>query len=459
MTVRPHTQTNTGQTPLLVAGSLFAVLLAGLALIDAKAPGSTTLGLSVAQLGRAARLFHGPLPYLTSLPAFSFTVVAWSSVAVLWGVYLWLIWHVRDRQIDLRWVAGGAIGLSLLAVLIPPLFSTDIFSYAMFGRLAGVYDVNPYLTTASNSASGDPLLPYVFWRDIASPYGPLWSLLSWLVAHGARTTPFMLVVRFKLLAFGCVMLDGALIYRFVRFRWPEQATWAYLSFAWNPLVLLDGIVVGHNDMLILTLVLISAELLRRHHSTWGMVWLTASALIKYSTVPVVGVAMIREALRRPLWQRGAFMARVGTLVLPLAAVSFLPFWAGPRSLASTFVEPDRGVTNPIWRVPRWIARHLVSHQYAAFTNPTPIVVLAFIAFAAWQVVALRKQGTRVTPESIHDDLAVWAQTLVVFLLLWPRLHTWYPLVPLGLALAAGPNHRRLYGQVLVLTALSYLAYI
>ncbi len=212
-------------------------------------------------------------------------------------------------------------------------------------------------------------------------------------------------------------------------------------------------------MLVLTLVLISAELLRQGRSTWSMVWLAASALIKYSTVPVVGVAMIRESLRRPLWRRGTFMARVGTLVLPLAAVSFLPFWAGPRSLASTFGEPDRGVTNPIWRVPRWIVRHLVSQQHAAFTNPTVIVILAFIVFAAWQVVALRTQRTSLTPESIHDDIAAWAQALVVFLALWPRLHTWYPLVPAGLALAAGPNHRRLYGQVLLLTALSYLAYV
>ncbi len=137
---------------------------------------------------------------------------------MLWCVYLWLIWYVHDREIDLRWVAGGAIGLSLLAVLVPPLFSTDIFSYAMFGRLAGVYDVNPYLTTASSSAPADPLLPYVFWRDIASPYGPLWSLVSWLVAHGAGTTPFMLVVRFKVVAFVSMMLDGVLIYRLVRVR-------------------------------------------------------------------------------------------------------------------------------------------------------------------------------------------------------------------------------------------------
>lgn len=453
-----ETATDQSRSPVMVAGALFALILAGLALIDAKKPGTRLLVPSLAQLGRAAELFHGPLPYLARLAVLPMAVVAWSSVVVLWVIYLRLIWRLRSSQISLRWVVGGAVGLSLLAVCIPPLFSTDIFSYAMFGRLAGVYDLNPYLTTARNAAPADPLMPYLYWRDIATPYGPIWSLVSWIVTHGASATPFVLVVRFKLVALASVLLNGALIYHLVRLRWPDQATWAYLAFAWNPLVLIDGVVAGHNDMLILTLVLLSVLLMLRARRVWSIVGLFTSSLIKYSTAPLVGVALLQELVRRPARQRGYFLIRVGALAIPLGVIVFLPFWAGPRSLTSTLKEPGRGVTNPLWRIVQWTSASVL-HGSSPLNNPMVVTVLAMTIFGVWQLVTFWRQREHWRESLIHDDLAIWAQTLFVFLLVWPRLHTWYVLVPMGLALAAGPQHKRTYVQVLILTALSYLAYV
>ena len=458
MTAPPIVRVGRERSSLVLAGSLFTVILTSLALIDAKSPETALVVPSLAQLGRAVQLFHGPLPYLAALPVLSLAVLAWSSVLALWLIYLWLIWRLHATTINLRWVAGGAIGLSLLAVLIPPLFSTDVFSYAMFGRLAGVYDLNPYLSTANNAARADPLMPYLYWRNIASPYGPGWSLVSWVIAHGASATPFVLVVRFKLIALCAVLVNGALIHHLVRVRWPKQASWAYLAFAWNPLVLIDGIVVGHNDILILLLVLISAELVLRTRPVWAMVGLAASVLIKYSTMPVVGVAMIRELIRRPGRQRVGFIALVGVVVLALSVAAFLPFWAGFAVLTSTLAEPDRGITNPLWRIVLWGVSS-ISEGRLTLTNPTAVVAIALSLFAGWQLFVIRRERSSLSDTTVHDDLAAWAQTLVVFLLLWPRLHTWYALVPAGLALAAGPANRWIYVQVLALTLLSYLAYV
>ena len=60
--------------------------------------------------------------------------------------------------------------------------------------------------------------------------------------------------------------------------------------------------------------------------------------------------------------------------------------------------------------------------------------------------------------AIFDELALWATSLAVFLLLWPRIHTWYFVVPLGLALAAGPVYRRVYWGILLVSLLSYASY-
>ena len=443
---------------LLIAGSALGTILIGLALLNAQPLPAVTRTATLAQIGRAAQLFHGPLPSLVALPLLSLEVIAWSGVLLLWCVYLWLIWRLRASPLNIRWVAGGAIVLSLLAFIVPPLFSTDIFSYAMFGRLSGVYDLNPYVSTASRAAPGDPLLPYVFWRNIASPYGPLWSLVSWALSHGAATTPLILVVRFKLFAFASAMLDGALIYRIVRERWPDEASWAYLAFAWNPLVLIDGIADGHNDLMILALVLVSATLLIQARPVWAMVGLTASTLIKYSTVPMAGVAFLRVLWRTPRPRRVVFVGRVTVLVLPLVFGTFLPFWAGWTGLMSTFAEPGRGITNPLLRLANWAIAWL-TRGHLSLANPTVAVALTMTLFGSWQARELWRDRTRALAATYHDDLAAWSQTLMMFLLVWPRIHTWYALVPAGLALAAGPTHRRLYGQVLILIFLSYLAYI
>ncbi|HEX3722561.1 MAG TPA: hypothetical protein VHV31_07205 [Nitrolancea sp.] len=443
---------------LMLAGTALGTILAGLAVLNTQPTSALAPASSIAQFGRATQLFHGPLPFLATLPTFAFAVVAWGSVALLWLIYLRLIWRLRATVLDIRWVVGGAIVLSLLAMVVPPLFSTDIFSYALFGRLAGVYDLNPYVATAHGAAPSDPLLPYVYWRDIASPYGPIWSLISWAVAHGAATPPLVIVMRFKLVACGAAMLDGMLIHRLVRARWPDQASWAYLAFAWNPLVLVDGIAVGHNDVVILAVVLLGATLIVQSRPVWMMVGLIASTLIKYSTVPVVGVSFVRLMIRTPASQRIKFFGRVAALALPLVFGTFLPFWAGRRGFMSTLDEPGRGVTNPLLRIAGWGLSSL-SRGHLSFTNPTIAVTVALVTFGVWQTCDLWRDRTRIACDSPHDDLAAWSRTLVMFLIVWPRIHTWYALVPLGLALAAGPNQRRLYGQVLVLTFLSYLAYI
>ena len=80
-------------------------------------------------------------------------------------------------------VIGFSIVFRVTFALLPGLFSTDIFSYVMYGRIAAIYGQNPYVHTPSDFAD-DPFLAWVFafWRDQPSVYGPLWTDFSWLVS-------------------------------------------------------------------------------------------------------------------------------------------------------------------------------------------------------------------------------------------------------------------------------------
>ncbi|MDP9370261.1 MAG: hypothetical protein M3Q03_18640 [Chloroflexota bacterium] len=421
-------------------------------------PGDTMVDVDAfRRMALNARLFHDAVPRFIALRIGYYALLAWSCVTLLWVIYLWTVWRVRNRRISTRVVACGGVALAVLAFSVPPVFSTDSFSYAMFGRLAAVYGANPYATTPASTAPADPLMTYVYWRDIPSPYGPLWTLLSQFTAADKHATPLELALRFKLIGLVATLLNGWLIYRLVRYRWPDRAAWAYLAYAWNPLVLVEGIVAAHNDALILTVVLIGAHLLYRARSELAIAALTVSGLIKYSTVPIAGIAALRLLLRTPLPRRLPTVARIAATSAVLVVAAFVPFWAGTASLAGTLSQPGQGVNNALLLSVAWGAS-AVTNGFVRIEGGTALTLLAGLLFGAWQIASLWRQRARAGSWAVHDELADWSATLAMLLLVFPRVYTWYFVVPLGLALAAGPKHRRAFARVLVLSMLSYSSY-
>ncbi|HEV7666867.1 MAG TPA: hypothetical protein VGQ62_25255, partial [Chloroflexota bacterium] len=68
--------------------------------------------------------------------------------------------------------------------LTPGLFTTDIFSYVMYGHISAVYNLNPYIYPP-NYFPGNPMLDWIhpIWHDQPSVYGPLWTDIGWLMAR------------------------------------------------------------------------------------------------------------------------------------------------------------------------------------------------------------------------------------------------------------------------------------
>ena len=81
-------------------------------------------------------------------------------------------------------VAAGAVTFQALAVVAPYSLSSDVFSYAIYGRIFAIYGGSPYLE-APIRYSSDPFYPFVYWMHVPSFYGPLWTLISGWVALAA----------------------------------------------------------------------------------------------------------------------------------------------------------------------------------------------------------------------------------------------------------------------------------
>ncbi|MGQ9555422.1 MAG: hypothetical protein ACUVWR_15075, partial [Anaerolineae bacterium] len=84
------------------------------------------------------------------------------------------------------WVRKVVIAFSVLyavglALVLPPILSYDVYHYALYGRMMAFHGVNPYFTTGS-AIPFDLFYEYTSWRLVPSRYGPVWTLVSALLA-------------------------------------------------------------------------------------------------------------------------------------------------------------------------------------------------------------------------------------------------------------------------------------
>jgi Glycosyltransferase family 87 len=170
-------------------------------------------------------------------------------VAML-ACYLVVLACARAGAIPTRLGIAAVVAAHAIFLLAPPLFSADVFGYVDYARLAVLHGLDPYVHGAADAAR-DPVVPYVRWRDIPTPYGPLFTLASTPVAW--LSVPAALWA-FKALAAVSSLGCCALVWRIAQRRGiaPEQAV---LFAGLNPLLLAYGVGGAHNDFLLVALML------------------------------------------------------------------------------------------------------------------------------------------------------------------------------------------------------------
>ncbi|TMK42653.1 MAG: DUF2029 domain-containing protein [Actinobacteria bacterium] len=153
--------------------ALAAIVLAGIWLAVGSASGSTIVDTGVSPEPRwVAGPLHGLGPELSG-DGFSVCLL------IMLAGYLLALW--RAARLDLRLVAAAIVLVHVAMALAPPLLSSDLFHYLAYPRLYLLHGLNPY-THVPASVPRDPLLPLIYWRHITSPYGPLFTILTFPLA-------------------------------------------------------------------------------------------------------------------------------------------------------------------------------------------------------------------------------------------------------------------------------------
>jgi alpha-1,6-mannosyltransferase len=154
----------------------------------------------------------------------------------------------RGRALPLWSLALTILAAHIVLLLGPPLISQDVFGYIGFGRLGTLHGLDPYTHVAAE-VPADPVYLFLGWPRLTTPYGPLFTLLSYALAPlGLAGGLWAFKTLTVLCSLGAIALVGVAAKRMGRD--PRMAV-AFVGL--NPVLLELTVGGAHNDTLTLLL--------------------------------------------------------------------------------------------------------------------------------------------------------------------------------------------------------------
>jgi Glycosyltransferase family 87 len=346
--------------------------------------------------------------------------------------------------ISLRTAVAIGIAFHVMAVALPLLFSRDVFSYAIYGRISSVYHQNPYLAVPSDFRS-DPIYPLVGeqWTLTPAVYGPAFTLLSvglTKLIDGAAG----LILAYKAITGAASLATLLVVVSVARRVRPERAAFAALLIGWNPVILFHTVAGGHNDVLVGLAVAVALALVLSGRELWATAALAAGALVKATAVVPLALLVAWAVARRPAGRRLPVLAThlgVSVGLFLLAATPFLS--RSDPTLGQLELAGHEG-----WLAPSNLFGR-VSGKLGEIVGGDPGRAVGEaalrIVFPVVLVVALLAVGRHLVRRAGQLEAeglgAIWGWSLLIFIGCAPILLPWYVawLLPLAWLLPRVPQ--------------------
>lgn len=191
--------------------------------------------------------------------------------------------------------------LIVILTLAYPMLSYDIYNYMFHAKILWFYHANPHLH-APLEYTGDLWLRFMRWVHTPSAYGPVFTAIespAYLLGLG-KFVPVLVLMKASMVAFlvWCIYLVGKIGEELKISK--SKIILSQLMLAFNPFLLMDVVVNGHNDAVMMGLFLFALLLSLRHQIKWSLAALAASIGVKFVTVLALPMYFIKSAKYRPL---------------------------------------------------------------------------------------------------------------------------------------------------------------
>jgi alpha-1,6-mannosyltransferase len=281
----------------------------------------------------------GPLHHLFGALSNDVNALDWGfSTIVVLALVAYAIALAAARLLSMRTIVICVLSLHAIALLSPPLHLTDVFSYLGYARLGALHHLNPY-THVINDELHDPVYHLASWRNLRSPYGPLFTALTYPLAYVSLPVAYWILKAMTvLMSLGFI----ALVWQCAR-QLGRDPRLPVLFIAANPIFVFYALVGFHNDffMLVPSIAAISFMLARHDRAAGAAVMLAVA--VKFTAILLLPFLLL-AALTRPRRLRmleGAAAATVPLVAMSLALFGLhIPNLADQSTLLTDFSIPN-----------------------------------------------------------------------------------------------------------------------
>ena len=185
----------------------------------------------------------------------------------------------KDRSL-LFWTVCILTGVfGVIFIFAPAVMSQDIFLYATYGRMASIFNINPFVVNPTTNAT-DLFHTFIQVKGLGvAHYGPLWIDMTVPVVLVARASVVNILFGFRLLGFIIYVANTMLIWAILAKLKPEMRISGVILFAWNPLVLLLGVSEVHYEVVVIAFLLLGVLFFQRRSFLASWVFMLLAVLL------------------------------------------------------------------------------------------------------------------------------------------------------------------------------------
>ena len=376
----------------------------------------------------------------------SFVVVGAALILQAWLIVGIDALHGKIARIETIYLSLIAWLLPLLAA--PPLFSRDVYSYFMQGKLQ-LAGNNPYESGVSVvpgwfQSGVDPL-----WGDSPTPYGPVFLLIEKSIAAISQESSLAASYLFRLtsiigVVFICLSIPYLAKAHGVN---PVSAAWIGVM---NPLVLMHFVAGSHNDALMVGFVCIAMVFALKGHFVIGVIIATLALGIKPVAIVLLPfLALIAAGSGASFLRKTKYAAIAGTIALSTLFVSSALAGTGPFGWIGSLSTPGtvKSWLSPITAIGMLIGESL---QLLGFGNVVDdSVSIARLIGSVLLAIVLVLLVIRPAGRSATRGVAL---SFVALVALGPVVQPWYLLWSIPLLAVTGLSHKQIRIMVLAIAA-------
>lgn len=256
------------------------------------------------------------------------------SIVIFFIFYSIFIYLGAKKKVNLRelFILLGTMVVILL-FSYPAMLSYDIFNYIATSKVLFFYHENPYIVMPIELV-GDPLLAFTHAANKIALYGPFWVLLTGIPYFLGMGNFIITLLALKLFVMIFYLSTTFLIWKI------SKNIISLILFALNPLVVIETLVSGHNDIVMIFLALLSFFLLINKKIFLGTLFFVLSIFIKYTTILLVPIFLFIcwKTIKKKeihfenifyyscvLMYVGFFLSPIREEIYPWYAIWFIPF--------------------------------------------------------------------------------------------------------------------------------------